>query len=310
MMIAPIKRVDRPMMWSSNTVTCHLYPSSGCRKPWQILPQVVRRAGLQGFAVAHHVPSIAYVCSAPANRSEADLRPGITGIAASCMRKKSVDVQHLAGLASLRPWYVPVPFRQKNSSSAGTLVRSSQRTTLFQLINEEVTAIRLDPLGKGMPDDGFRRRAHYSGSSSSFAAADSDDRQFWREAGNVGLLFSRKLCGIKRKSGIQVSSGFETPIKGVLDLFPQSSPIRSHDHAPAYRGIISQFSPENQLVVPFGKICGTWRKFTFGHIVRLFFALPQQTVRSKADATSCPTTFQRCLTPSSLTQITSRTQTD
>jgi hypothetical protein len=90
------------------------------------------------------------------------------------------------------------------------------------------------------------------------AAADRDDRQFWREASNMGLLFFEKtLRDQERKSGIQVSSGFETPIKGVLDLFPQCPPIRAHDHAPAYRGIIRQFSPENQLVVPFGKICGT-----------------------------------------------------
>jgi len=70
-----------------------------------------------------------------------------------------------------------------------------------------VTAIRLDPLGKGMPD-GFDVGRTTSGSCLP-AAADSDDRQFWREAGNVGLLFEKTLRDQERKSGIQVSSGFE-----------------------------------------------------------------------------------------------------
>jgi len=155
-------------------------------------------------------------------------------------------------------WYVPCALPPEELKVQERWCSTTHDTV--PLINEEVNAY--DLIGS-MPD-GFRRRRALAELPLPPPIVTTAILARSRQRGSA--LFEKTLRDQERKSGIQVSSGFETPIKGVLDLFPQSPPIRSHDHAHPYRGIAS--SARRISWLPFGKNL-RWRKFTFGHIVRL-----------------------------------------
>src|SRR6267143_4705663 len=96
--------------------------------------------------------------------------------------------------------------------------------------------------------------------------ADGDNCQFRRISFDVVLLLVDKAPGNEqRKSYVLVPRGFETPVERLLDVFPQRPAVRAHDHAAAHWGVIRQLGAKHQLVVPFGKLFRTRRKFQFRH---------------------------------------------
>src|SRR2546422_7193893 len=95
----------------------------------------------------------------------------------------------------------------------------------------------------------------------------------------------------QRKSYVLVPRGFEAPVERLLDVFPQRPAVGAHDHAAAHWGVIRQLGAKHQLVVPFGKIFRTRRKFQFGHTTArgkyfCIFGCEYQNVKSVMDALS------------------------
>ena len=226
-------------------------------------PEIVRRARLQRFAVAHHgFDRVGLVGAgetlggrlAAGNHRNGRFVHGEVG----------VDIEHLARFG--------FGFLERGVRGVALLPEKFQRAQkefgaqfpahhAVPLIDEHrQIAIGLNPFRVSVADDGFRSGPDHQRLFQLFAAADGDHGQFGRKAGDVRLLFfDEALRNQQRKRGVHVAGGLEAVVERLLNVFPQRPAVGPHDHAAAHGRVVGQLGLQDELVIPFGEVFGARR---------------------------------------------------
>src|SRR5258708_1061865 len=121
-------------------------------------------------------------------------------------------------------------------------------------------AVRVNPLRPHVADDRFRSGTNHQRLGQLLSAANGDDGQLRRKPFHVVLLFIDETAGNEqRKRHVLVPRSLEAAVQRLLNVLPQCPAVRAHDHAAAHGRVIGKLRLQNELVVPFGEICGARR---------------------------------------------------
>jgi len=224
----------------------------------EVLPEVMRGAALERAGIAHHgfnsvgmlgAGKFLGLAFAPRNDRDGSFVDGKIG----------VDIEHAqgflfgflsGGVGGMT--LLPIKLERAEEETGAHLPADN----IAPLVDEHgQVAVGLDPLGIHGANNGFRGWANDKRFLELLTAAVGDDRELWREAFDMLLLFFKERHGYKeRESSVDMPGGFETLVEGGLDILPKSPAVRANDHTTAHRGVICQLGTLYQLVIPFGEI--------------------------------------------------------
>ena len=127
-------------------------------------------------------------------------------------------------------------------------------------------AVRLDPAGERLADDGLGRRPDHqrlvelagrnqSAVGPGFEPMVRDDGAFLRKAFHMlGLLLEEPLGNEEREVGVAMPRLPEHPVEDPLALFPERAPPGLDDHAPTDRRRLGQIGGLDDLLIPLGVV--------------------------------------------------------
>ena len=224
----------------------------------EILPQIMRRPGLQRLAVAHHrfdrVRSVR-----PGESLGVRFFAGDHRHRRFFHREIGVDVQHLPcfGFRFFLRRVRGVPFLPKKfqgpQKKFGAQLPTHHAVPLVD--QHRQVAVRLNPFRIGPADNRFGRRPDHQRLFQLFATPMRHHRQLRRKSGHVRFfLIDKTARNQHRKRRVDVPRSLEPPVQLRRNVLPQRPAVRPHNHAPAHRRIIRQFRPRHQLVVPLREI--------------------------------------------------------
>ena len=230
----------------------------------EILAEIVRSAGLEGLAVAHHgfdrkglIRSGETLGIGLAARDDGD------GGFVHC--KVGVDVQHLArfgfrfGQRGVRGVALLPEKFERAEEKLGAKFPADHAIPLID--QHRQVAIGLNPLRVGVADDGLGSGADNQRLFQLFAAAVRYDRELGRESRYVGFFLVYEAArNQQRECGVHVARGLEAAVQRGGDVLPERPAVGTDDHAAAHGSVVRQFCPQYELVIPFGKIFGaSWQ---------------------------------------------------
>ena len=222
----------------------------------EVLPQVVRRAGLQGLAVLHHgLDGVGakrpgeFFRLAFAARNYWHGQPFLVEFA--------VDLQHLKGfrLGLVGCFVGGVPLLPEE-------LRGAQEEPGAHLPADDVAPlvdqhgqvpVALDPLGVHVADHGLRSGAHHQAFFQFLATGVSDHGQFGRKAFHVlGLLLDEAFGNQQREVGVDVAGLLEHAVQLGLHVLPDGVAVGTDHHAALHRRMVGQFPGGDHVQVPLG----------------------------------------------------------
>ena len=227
----------------------------------KVLPEVMRRAGLQGALVPHHRLDGGSDLRAGellgfTFGSGEDWDGGLFAAEAFVDLEDAVHLLHgLLGRDVGGVAFMPVELRCAQEE-LGADLPAQHRAPLHDQ-QRQVTP-RFDPLGVHIANDGFGRGPDYQFLLQLFAAAVSDHGQLGRKPFHVLLLlFEERERDQRGERGVDVSGLLELGIQPRGDVLPQRPAVGFDHHTAAHGGIIRQIRFKYELVVPFGKVFGS-----------------------------------------------------
>ena len=245
-------------------------------RPGEVRAQVVRRAGLQGPAVAHHGldgeradrarEPLARRLLALDDRHGGQLADG----AGVDLLQREHRLAHRVGLVGVRGVaLLPEELGRAQEHPRAQLPADHVRPLVEQ---HRQVAVRADPLGHELADDRLGGRPDDQRLLQLLAAGVGDHRQLRREALHVlGLALQVALRDEQREVRVLVPGLLDPPVQVGLQQLPDPVPVRSDDHRALDRAAVYQFRLEYQFVVPGGEVFALRRHSAFvsSHTTRL-----------------------------------------
>ena len=226
----------------------------------EVLPEVVRRAGLQRAAIAHE--RLDGIGARRAGKLLARaLLPVEHGHREHLFRERLVDAEHpqrlfvrfgfglVRGVALL-----PEEFGRAQERPRHLLPSDDVRP----LVDEDrQIAPGLDPLRVHRADDGFRGRTDDQLLLELFRASFRHPGHLRREAFDMlGLAHDQALGNEQREVRVDVPGLLEAPIEILLNQLPDGVAVRTDDHAALDRRVVGQLRAPDDVQIPAGEILG------------------------------------------------------
>ena len=229
----------------------------------EILPEVVRCAGLQRAAVAHHRFDRIRARRAGELLALAldavDHRHRELGLAELLIERE--DLQRF-GFGFFRRLMRGVTFLPEKLRRAQERPRDLLPADhIGPLIDEHgQVAPRLHPPGVHRPDHHFGGRAHDQFLLEVLVAAARHPRHLRRESVDMFLLFHEQAFGNEqREIRVDVARRLESRVQEALDVLPDRVAVRTDDHAALDRRVVGHLGALHHVEVPLGKILRTRR---------------------------------------------------
>ena len=241
----------------------------------EVLPEEVRGAGLERFAVLHHGLDAKGVLG-PGEAFAVGLAAFDDGHGHVVLGEVGVNVEHaVCFLARLRCGGVDgVAFLPEELGGAQEEPCAHfPAHDVGPLVDEDgEVAVGLHPLGVGFADDGLGGGAHDEGFlelaggdepavRAGFEARVGDDGALFCKPFHVrGLLLDVAAGDEEREVGIGVPRGLEHGVERPLDVFPKRVAPRFDDHAAAHGAVLGEVGGLDNLLIPLRVVLGArWR---------------------------------------------------
>ena len=234
----------------------------------EVLPEVMRRAGLQGTAVGHQRLDRVRARSAGKLLALAllpvDDRYRQFGLGEFLVERQ--DLQRLflrLGFRFVRGVpFLPQELRGAQKRPRDLLPADDVRPLVDQ---DGKVAPRLNPLRVERADDDLGCRTHDQRLGELLVASAGDPRHLRREPGDVFFLLHQETCrNEERKVCVDVAGRLEATVQPLLDQLPDRVAVGPDRHAALDLGVVGELRPPHHIEIPAGKILGLRRDLGHG----------------------------------------------